>query len=91
MELYIIIKSSLKKLLFVASFVRLFTISKDIQRWLYAPTAETITRVELCEGEFDLLSCINQVLEELGGKGGMSCCRHGNNIFSKFFIPPPLA
>ena len=50
--------------MFVASFVRLFTISKDIQRWLYAPTAETITRVELCEGEFDLLSCINQVLEE---------------------------
>lgn len=71
MELYITIKSSLKKLLFVASFVRLFTMSKDIQRWLYAPTAETITRVELCEGEFDLLSCINQVLEELGGKGGM--------------------
>lgn len=69
MELYITIKSSLKKLLFVASFVRLFTMSKDIQRWLYAPTAETITRV--CEGEFDLLSCINQVLEELGGKGGM--------------------
>ena len=61
--------------------------SKDIQRWLYAPTAETITRVELCEGEFDLLSCINQVLEELGGKGACSVVVMATTVFQNFSCP----